>query len=98
VRQSGAADAADRGATEPPPAPRGEGSSGAQRTFVLRAPLGYATLTLDFLVYKPSAPFAGINGNQVVKGSIIEGFVVEEITADSVRLRDARGSVVLRLH
>ncbi|HPS79165.1 MAG TPA: hypothetical protein PLS53_13485 [Thermoanaerobaculaceae bacterium] len=71
------------------PAPR-------ERAFVLDADLGRVKLHLDFVVYKPSAPFAGINGQQVVPGSIVEGWLVEEIGRDSVRLSDGRGKVVLR--
>ena len=62
------------------------------------ANLGYARLHLDYVVYRPSSPFAGINGQQVVIGSVIEGFQVEEIGPELVRLRDGRGTVVLRTH
>lgn len=67
------------------------------RTFVLDADLGRVRLHLDFVVYKPSAPFAGINGTQVVPGSIVEGLVVEEIGRDFVRLRDGRSTVTLKV-
>lgn len=71
--------------------------TGIDRTFVLDADLGRVRLHLDFVVYKPSAPFAGINGTQVVPGSIVEGLVVEEIGRDFVRLRDGRSTVTLRV-
>lgn len=67
------------------------------RVFVLDADLGRVRLHLDFVVYKPSAPFAGINGTQVVPGSIVEGLVVEEIGRDFVRLRDGRSAVTLKV-
>lgn len=73
-------------------------STGAQeRVYVLRADLGYAKLQLDFIVYKPSAPFGRINGQDIVPGSIVDGFLVEEIGRDFVRLRDPHGPLVLRV-
>ena len=89
-------------APSPPPTPTaarpgGEGAP-AERSFRIDADLGYATLHLDYLVYKPSAPFGRVNGQDVVIGSVVDGFVVEEITADAIRLRDKRGVVVLRVH
>ncbi len=68
-----------------------------ERTFGLDADLGYAKLHLDYIVYRSKAPFAGINGQQVTIGTIIEGFTVEEIGPEDVRLRDAKGLVVLRV-
>jgi hypothetical protein len=68
------------------------------RVFTVSADLGYAKLVLDFIAYRPHGPFAGINGNQVGVGSVVEGFTVEEIGADHVTLRDARGTLVLRAH
>ena len=67
------------------------------REYVAEADLGYTTLSLDYIVFRPVDPFAEINGFDVRVGSTIEGFKVEEITADSVRLRDARGLLVLRV-
>lgn len=69
----------------------------AEREFVLDAELGYATLHLDYLVYKPSAPFARINGREVIVGSLVQGFKVEEIGPDFVRLSDSRGPLTLRV-
>jgi hypothetical protein len=69
-----------------------------EREFVIDADLGHTKLHLDYVVYRPSSPFAGINGQQVMIGSVIEGFQVEEIGPELVRLRDARGTVVLRTH
>ena len=79
-------------ASAPPPAdaPAGE------RVYVLRADLGYAKLQLDFLVYKPSGGFGRINGQDVIPGSVVDGFTVEEFGPDFVRLRDGRGLLVLR--
>jgi hypothetical protein len=76
---------------------RAEGGA-RERSFVVDADLGYAKLHLDYVVYRPTTPFAGINGQQVIIGSVIEGFKVEEIGPESVRLRDRRGAVVLRVH
>ncbi len=64
---------------------------------MLHADLGYAELQLDFIVYKPSAPFGRVNGQDIVPGSIVDGFLVEQIGRDFVRLRDSRGPVVLRV-
>jgi cytoskeletal protein RodZ len=76
---------------------RAEGGS-RERSFVVDADLGYAKLHLDYVVYRPTSPFAGINGQQVIIGSVIEGLQVEEIGPESVRLHDRRGAVVLRVH
>lgn len=82
----------------PPPPPSPPSSPAVEhRTFVLDADLGRAKLHLDFIVFKPSAPFAGINSVQVVPGSIVAGFVVEEIAPDFVRLRDSRGTITLKV-
>jgi hypothetical protein len=85
----------------PPPGEVRQAASAAaetrERTFGLDADLGYAKLHLDYIVYRSKAPFAGINGRQVTIGTIIEGFTVEEIGPDDVRLRDANGLVVLRV-
>jgi hypothetical protein len=81
-------------------ASRGDAESSVnlrERSFVLDADLGNVKLHLDFLVYKPSAPFASVNGQQVVPGSIISGFRVDEIGPDAVRLSDSRTRVVLRV-
>jgi hypothetical protein len=86
--------------TEPPASRQQQptGSGRGERTFVVDADLGHVKLHLDYVVYRPGSPFAGINGQQVVIGTMIEGFQIEEIGPDSVRLRDARGTVVLRTH
>ncbi len=68
-----------------------------ERSFAIDADLGYAKLHLDYIVYRRGSPFAGINGGQVFVGSVIDGFTIEEIAEDSVRLRDSRGTVVLRI-
>jgi hypothetical protein len=63
---------------------------------VIDADLGYVKLHLDWLVFKPGGSFGHINGQEVVEGSVIDGFVVEKINPDSVSLRDRRGPLVLR--
>jgi len=54
--------------------------------FVAEAHVGDVTLTLDYLVYREDSPFAQINGRDVRVGAVIEGFVVDAITANSVVL------------
>jgi hypothetical protein len=87
----------------PPPEPAIDASSeaGAEavdgvREYVLDADLGYAQLSLGYVVFRSSDPYAEINGRLVHEGWRIEGFVVEEITANTVRLRDDRGELILR--
>jgi hypothetical protein len=65
--------------------------------FVLEADLGYARLSLGYVIDRPDDPFAEVNGREVHVGSTVDGFVVESITRLEVRLRDARGAVVLRV-
>jgi hypothetical protein len=72
-------------------------TSQGERSFIIDADLGYVKLHLDYIVYRPGSPFASINGGQVMVGSLIEGFNVEEITDDFVRLHDTHGTVVLRV-
>jgi hypothetical protein len=68
-----------------------------QRVFVLDADLGYASLSLGFIVARPVRPFAEINDIEVYVGSEVAGFVVEQIEPDQVTLRDARGELVLKV-
>jgi hypothetical protein len=82
----------------PEPPPRTPGVEPEGRVYIVNADLGYAKLVLDFIAYRPSAPFAGINGTQVAVGSVVEGFTVEEIRPERVMLRDARGALILRAH
>ncbi len=63
--------------------------------FHVEADLGYASLVVDYIVDRHSDPFARINGRDIRVGGTIEGFTVEEITSAAVRLRDARGPLVL---
>jgi len=88
--------------SEPAPGQRSKPSEPVEnardRSFVIDANLGHVKLHLDYIVYRPGSPFAGINGQQVLIGSVIEGFQVEEIGPELVRLRDGRGTVVLRTH
>ncbi|HQP44761.1 MAG TPA: hypothetical protein PLV66_13915 [Thermoanaerobaculales bacterium] len=74
---------------------RAAGRPGEDRVFHIQADLDYATLALDFIVARPTDPFARINGMDLRVGSTIEGFTVEEITSTAVRLRDERGPLVL---
>ncbi|HUK13512.1 MAG TPA: hypothetical protein VLW17_09435, partial [Thermoanaerobaculaceae bacterium] len=70
----------------------------AARSFVATADLGGVKLTLDYIAFRSSGAFAGINGEKVAVGTVIEGVLVEEIGADYVRLRDRRGPFYLRTH
>jgi hypothetical protein len=69
-----------------------------ERVFLVDADLGYATLTVDYIVYRPDDPFAEINGLEVHEGSHVAGFVVEKIERDLVRLRDDKGPLIIRVH
>ena len=61
------------------------------------ADLGYASLSLGYIVFRPVRPFAEINGVDIYEGSEIAGFKVEKIEIDRVVLRDARGPLELRV-
>jgi len=73
------------------------GTATNDRVFDLDADLGYATLSLGYIVARPVNPFAEINGIEVSVGSEVEGFRVEKIEADRVVLRDDKGELVLRV-
>ena len=83
----------------PPPAeratPRETRGPNGERVFHVEADLGYSSLVVDYIVDRPSDPFARINGRDIRVGDTVEGFTVEEITSTAVRLRDARGPLVL---
>ena len=82
----------------PEPTPRKQiVTEGGNRIFILDADLGYATLSLGYIVARPDNPFAEINGAEVIVGSEVEGFRVEKIEADRVVLRDEKGELVLRV-
>lgn len=51
---------------------------------------------LDYIVFKPSAPFASINGQRVVVGSTIGPAQVVAILEVEVHLDDRAGRVILR--
>jgi len=96
----------DVGSAEPPPtatpAPV-EQTSGAvpvaqgPREFVAEARLGDVTLTLGYLVFRQTDPFAEINGTTAFVGTVVEGFRVDEIRRDRVVLSDQHGPVVIRV-
>lgn len=77
-----------------PPASVGRVSSDE---FVLEATLGDLVLSLDFIVWSATKPFAQINGRQVEVGQQVEGLLVESIERDRVGLRGTNGSIVLRI-
>ncbi|HVN76018.1 MAG TPA: hypothetical protein VMT19_06850 [Thermoanaerobaculaceae bacterium] len=88
---------AEAAPAERPPRPAVSERAG-ERSFVLEADLGKVKLHLDYIVYRSKGPFAAINGQEVVIGSIVEGFVVEEIGPESVRLAGPGGAVLLKTH
>ena len=67
------------------------------RVFIMDADLGYTTLSLGYIVFRPVRPFAEINGVDIYEGSEIAGFKVEKIEVDRVVLRDSRGPLELRV-
>ena len=87
--------------TDPTAVPRAEATrvskSSGTRVFVMDADLGYATLSLGYIVFRPVRPFAEINGVDIYEGSEIAGFKVEKIEIDRVVLRDDRGPLELRV-
>ena len=90
-----------RAEAPPPAAAAGPAPTSApesrERVFVLDADLGHVTLSLDFIVFRSVDPFAEVNGIEVRKGSLVEGFRVEAVELDRVILRDADGPLVLRI-
>jgi hypothetical protein len=68
-----------------------------ERIFDLEARLGYASLSLGYIIARRDNPFAEINGIEVRVGSEVDGFVVEAIETDRVVLRDDKGPLVLRV-
>ena len=84
-------------ATDLEPTPEPTQQKQTDRVFVLDADLGYATLSLGYIVARPVNPFAEINGAEVFIGSEVEGFRVEKIEADRVVLQDEKGELVLRV-
>jgi hypothetical protein len=101
-RPTAAPDPAPSAAAERPPedpvkdaAPAATASG--VRVFIMDADLGYASLSLGYIVFRPVRPFAEINGDDVYEGSEVEGFTVEKIEVDRVVLRDSRGPLELRV-
>jgi len=72
-------------------------TNSGERVFEVEADLGYAALSLDYIVFRATDSYAQINGFDVRVGSHVEGFTVEEITAEWVRLKDDRGPLVLKV-
>ncbi len=68
----------------------------ASREFLGEAKVGGITLTLDYLVYRPSDPFVQINGVELHEGWEISGFTVKRIQTDRVILEGPGGRVVIR--
>jgi hypothetical protein len=83
--------------TESPPLPAEKPAPGDDGVFVAEAHIGDITLALDYLVFREDNPFAQINGIDVRVGSVIEDFVVEAITPESVVLRKDQITVEIRV-
>ncbi len=85
-------------ATPRPPtaAPTAAPDSRPVRSFLVDADLGHTKLHLDYIVFKPSAPFASINGQRVVVGSTIGQAQVVAILEVEVHIEDRAGRVILR--
>jgi len=80
-----------------PPAATPVITTSGERVFIMDAELGYASLSLGYIVFRPVRPFAEINGMEVYEGSEVAGFTVEKIEVDRVVLRDGRGPLELRV-
>ena len=89
-----AADPASSVVSEPESGFLGE-ENGAE-IYLMEAEFGAVTLSLDFLVYRETDPYVEINGTELHLGQIIEGFRVETIERDRVRLSDGDRVIVLR--
>jgi hypothetical protein len=77
--------------------PAGPRPGTGERVFIAEADLGSVVLSLGYIVFRDTDPFAEINGIEVHEGSMIEGLVVEEIGRHHVLLRDDRGAVRLKV-
>jgi hypothetical protein len=77
--------------------PRETRGPGGERVFHTEADLGYASLSVDYIVARPHDPFVRINGMDLRVGNTVEGFTVEAITPTEVRLRDERGPLILKV-
>jgi hypothetical protein len=83
----------------PPPRPTPTQASRdwtGTREFVLDADVGGSHLSLGYIVFRETDPFAEINGEEVHVGSQVAGLTVVSIEADRVTLRGLHRTVVLR--
>jgi hypothetical protein len=98
VNRPEASERASIGEALPPRVAETRGSISAdERVFEVEADLGYAFLSLDYIVAGANDTYAQINGFDVRVGGHIEGFTVEEITAERVRLVDENGPLLLKV-
>lgn len=72
------------------------GVEDGDEVYVMEAVLGTVRLSLDYIVFRPTDPFAEINGIELHLGGVVEGFRVKAIEHDRVRLSDGRRTIVLR--
>ena len=61
------------------------------------AGLGFASLSLGFIVVHPVRHLAEINGYGVSEGPEVDGCVVEKIEIDEAVFRNNRGPLALRV-
>lgn len=80
----------------PRPAPAPTVGPGGELVFLLDGEVDGVRLSLDYIISRPTDPFAAINGRDVVIGSIVDGFRVEEISQHHVRLSRSGQTVILR--
>jgi hypothetical protein len=80
----------------PQPTPAATHGPDGELVFVLDAEIDGVSLSLDYIIFRPTNPFAAVNGHDVVVGSIVEGFLVEEISEHKIRLSKAGQTVILR--
>ena len=62
----------------------------------MEATVGGTTLSLDYIVYRATDPYAEINGEEIHVGSAIGGFRLDSVERDRVRLTDGRRIIVLK--
>lgn len=72
------------------------GTENGTKVYLMEADLGDVTLSLDYIVFRPTDPYAEINGIEVHIGGTVAGFRVKSIERDRVILSDGRRTIVLR--
>ena len=92
--------APDPGAMNSPQATAPEtgyvGTENGTKVYLMEADLGAVTLSLDYIVFRPTDPYAEINGIEVHIGGTVAGFRVKSVERDRVILSDGRRTVAVR--